>query len=143
MSAPAVSATSVYRSMPGSTLRRKVFRRRTMAQFPTSGAVNISGPVAGKQFYRAVYLGDTWKVSNKLTLNLGLRYDLQGPWSERFDRLTYFNPSVANLTVTGCGGSAGSPCSGDLFLVKTGANGGRNNLPLDTKNIMPRLGVAY
>ncbi|PYU07842.1 MAG: hypothetical protein DMG34_02945 [Acidobacteria bacterium] len=109
----------------------------------TSGAVNISGPVAGKQFYRAVYLGDTWKVSNKLTLNLGLRYDLQGPWSERFDRLTYFNPSVANLTVTGCGGSAGSPCSGDLFLVKTGANGGRNNLPLDTKNIMPRLGVAY
>jgi len=30
-----------------------------------------------------------------------------------------------------------------LFLVKTGANGGRNNLPLDTKNIMPRLGAAY
>jgi hypothetical protein len=108
----------------------------------TSGAVNISGPVAGKQFYRAFYFGDTWKVSNKLTLNLGLRYDLQGPWSERFDRLTYFNPSVANLTVTGCGGS-GSPCSGDLFLVKTGVNGGRNNLPLDKKNIMPRLGLAY
>src|SRR5216684_3316469 len=109
----------------------------------TSGAVNISGPVAGKQFYRAVYAGDTWKLSNKLTLNLGLRYDLQGPWSERFDRLTYFNPSVGNLTVAGCGGTTGSPCAGDLFLVKTGANGGRNNLPLDTKNIMPRLGVAY
>ncbi len=109
----------------------------------TSGAVNISGPVAGKQFYRAIYFGDTWKLSNKLTLNLGLRYDLQGPWSERHDRLTYFNPSVANLTVAGCGGSLGSPCSGELFLVKTGVNGGRNNLPLDTKNIMPRLGVAY
>jgi Carboxypeptidase regulatory-like domain len=109
----------------------------------TSGAVNISGPVAGKQFYRAVYFGDTWKVTRKLTLNLGLRYDLQGPWSERFDRLTYFDPGVANLTVTGCGGSVGSPCRGDLFLVKTGANGGRNNLPLDTKNIMPRLGGAY
>src|SRR6266852_1350480 len=109
----------------------------------TSGAVNISGPVAGKQFYRAIYVGDTWKLSNKLTLNLGLRYDLQGPWSERHDRLTYFNPSVANLTVAGCGGSIGSPCAGDLFLVKTGVNGSRNNLPLDTKNIMPRLGVAY
>ena len=109
----------------------------------TSGAVNISGPVAGKQFYRAIYFGDTWKVTRKLTVNLGLRYDFQGPWSERHDRLTYFNPSVANLTVTGCGGSTGSPCSGDLFLVKTGVNGGRNNLPLDNKNIMPRLGVAY
>jgi hypothetical protein len=109
----------------------------------TSGAVNISGPVAGKQFYRAIYFGDTWKATRKLTLNLGLRYDFQGPWSERFDRLTYFDPDVANLTVTGCGGSAGSPCPGDLFLVKTGANDGRNSLPLDKKNIMPRLGLAY
>ena len=109
----------------------------------TSGAVNISGPVAGKQFYRAIYFRDTWKVTRKLTLNLGLRYDFQGPWSERFDRLTYFNPNVTNLTVTGCGGTVGSPCPGDLFLVKTGVNGGRNNLPLDTKNLMPRLGAAY
>lgn len=109
----------------------------------TSGAVNISGPVAGKQFYRAIYVGDTWRVNNKLTLNLGFRYDLQGPWSERFDRLTYFNPSVANLTVKGCGGSVGSPCPGDLFLVKTGVNNGRNNLPLDKHNFMPRVGLAY
>lgn len=109
----------------------------------TSGAVNISGPVAGKEYYRAFYAGDTWKVTHKLTANLGLRYDLPGPWSERFDRLTYFNPSVANLTVTGCGGSIGNPCPGDLFLVKTGVNGGRNNLPLDKHNIMPRLGLAY
>ncbi|PYT67304.1 MAG: hypothetical protein DMG42_27190 [Acidobacteria bacterium] len=109
----------------------------------TSGAVNISGPVAGKQYYRAFYVGDTWKVTHKLTANLGLRYDLPGPWSERFDRLTYFNPGVANLTVTGCGGSIGSPCPGDLFLVKTGVNGGRNNLPLDKHNVMPRLGLAY
>jgi hypothetical protein len=109
----------------------------------TSGAVNISGPVAGRQFYRAVYFGDNWKVTHKLTLNLGLRYDLPGPWSERFDRLTYFNPSVANLGVTGCGGSLGSRCPGDLFLVKTGANDTRNSLPLDKHNIMPRLGLAY
>ena len=109
----------------------------------TSGAVNISGPVAGKEFYRAIYAGDTWKMTNKLTLNLGLRYDLPGPWSERFDRLTYYNPSVTNLTVTGCGGGVGSPCPGDLFLVKTGVNGSRNSLPLDKNNVMPRLGLAY
>ncbi len=108
----------------------------------TSGAVNISGPVAGKEFYRAFYGGDTWKVTNKLTLNLGFRYDLPGSWTERFDRLTYFNPRVAN-PVTGCSGSTGSRCPGDLFLVKTGVNGGRNSLPLDKHQFMPRLGVAY
>src|SRR6266849_4568507 len=108
----------------------------------TSGAVNISGPVAGKEFYRAFYGGDTWKVTNKLTLNLGFRYDLPGSWTERFDRLTYINPSVAN-PVTGCRGSPGSRCPGDLFLVKTGVNGGRNSLPLDKHQFMPRLGVAY
>src|SRR6266481_3240040 len=108
----------------------------------TSGAVNISGPVAGKEFYRGFYGGDTWKVTNKLTLNLGFRWDFPGSWTERFDRLTYFNPSVAN-PVTGCSGTAGSRCPGDLFLVKTGVNGGRNNLPLDKHQAMPRLGLAY
>jgi len=108
----------------------------------TSGAVNISGPVAGKEFYRGFYGADTWKVTNKLTLNLGFRYDLPGSWTERFDRLTYFNPSTAN-PVTGCSGSTGSRCPGDLFLVKTGVNGGRNSLPLDKHQFMPRLGLAY
>src|SRR5207253_6639 len=50
---------------------------------------------------------------------------------------------VANSTVTGCSGVAGSPCPGDLFLVKTGVNHGRNNLPLDKKQFLPRLGFAY
>ena len=47
--------------------------------------------------------------------------------------MTYFDPGVANSSVTGCGGVAGSACPGDLFLVKTGVNDGRNNLPLSKK----------
>src|SRR5436853_6541963 len=88
----------------------------------TSGAVNISGPVAGKQFYRGFYGGGNWKATNKITLNLGFRYDLPGSWTERFDRLTYFNPSVAS-PVTGCRGSTGSLCPGDPFLVEIGVDG--------------------
>jgi hypothetical protein len=115
------------------------------AQFgnQTTGSLVISGPVSGKQTYRALYFGDTWKATTKLTLNLGLRYELQGPWSERFDKMTYFDPKAVNASVKGCGGTAGSPCLGDLFLVKTGVNGGRNNLPLDKKQFLPRLGFAY
>ena len=109
----------------------------------TTGSLVISGPVSGKQTYRALYFGDNWHATSKLTLNLGLRYELQGPWSERFDRMTYFNPSVTNSSVTGCSGAAGSPCPGDLFLVKTGVNDSRNNLSLSKKEFMPRLGFAY
>src|SRR5438309_5920691 len=109
----------------------------------TTGSLVVSGPVSGKQTYRSLYFGDTWHATSKLTLNLGLRYDLQGPWSERFDKMTYFNPSVTNSSVTGCGGTLGSSCPADLILVKTGVNHSRNNLPLSKKQFMPRLGFAY
>jgi hypothetical protein len=109
----------------------------------TTGSLVISGPVSGKQTYRAFYFGDNWHATSKLTLNLGLRYELQGPWSERFDKMTYFDPKVTNSSVTGCNGTPGSACPGDLFLVKTGSNTGRNNLPLSKTQFMPRLGFAY
>ncbi len=109
----------------------------------TTGSLVISGPVSGKQTYRGFFFGDTWHVTPKLTLNLGVRYELQGPWSERYDKMTYFNPTATNASVTGCGGVAGSACPGDLFLVKTGVNGSRNNLPLSKKEVLPRLGFAY
>ena len=117
------------------------------AQFgnQTTGSLVISGPVSGKQTYRAFYFGDNWKVTPNLTLNLGVRYELQGPWSERYDKMTYFNPKAVNSSVTGCDGNPAStaPCPGDLFLVKTGVNSSRNNLPLSKTQILPRLGFAY
>jgi Carboxypeptidase regulatory-like domain len=109
----------------------------------TTGSLVISGPVSGKQTYRGFYFGDTWHATTKLTLNLGVRYELQGPWSERYDKMTYFNPTATNSSVMGCNGTAGSACPGDLFLVKTGVNSSRNNLPLSKKEILPRLGFAY
>jgi hypothetical protein len=109
----------------------------------TSGSLVISGPISGKQTYRAFYFGDTWRATSKLTLNLGARYELQGPWSERYDKMTYFNPDATNSSVTGCSGTAGSTCPGDVFLVGTGVNSSRNNLPLSKKEFLPRLGFAY
>jgi hypothetical protein len=109
----------------------------------TTGSLVISGPVSGKQTYRALYFADNWRPTSKLTLNLGLRYELQGTWSERFDKMTYFDPKATNTSVQGCSGVAGSACLGDLFLVKTGVNDTRNNLPLSKKQFMPRLGFAY
>jgi len=78
-------------------------------------------------------------LRGKLTLNLGLRYEQQGPWSERFDRLSYFDPSAVNLASQASGRSD----KGEIFLVKTGRNGSRNSMPLDKTNFAPRIGLAY
>jgi Carboxypeptidase regulatory-like domain/TonB dependent receptor len=109
----------------------------------TTGSLTVSAPVASKETYRGLFIGDTWHATKKLTLNLGLRYELAGPYSERFNRLTYFNPTSTNAAVTGCSGAAGSACPGDLFYVQSGADSSRNALPLPKKEWSPRLGLAY
>jgi hypothetical protein len=94
---------------------------------------------AGQQIYRAFYFDDTWHVSTKLTLNLGLRYDLQGPWSERFNRLSYFDPNATNY-LTQFLPAGTPPAKGDVFLV---GDGNRNNIPLEKIDFSPRVGLAY
>jgi hypothetical protein len=108
----------------------------------TEGVAQVPAQTAGRQVYRAFYLDDTFRVTNKLTLNLGLRYELQGTWSERFNRLTYWDPRATNATVSGCGGT-GTTCPGDAFLVGTGRNSSHNNIPMDKKAFSPRVGFAY
>jgi hypothetical protein len=110
----------------------------------TEGAAQVPSQTAGRQTYRALFVNDNWHVLPKLTVNLGLRYELAGTWSERFNRLSYWNPTATNSTVTGCDGvSTTSPCTGDAYLVGTGPNSSNNNLPLDKKEFSPRLGFAY
>src|SRR5215469_1559529 len=109
----------------------------------TAGAAQVPAQTQGRQTYRAFYVNDTWHYTSKLTFNLGLRYELQGPWSDRLNRLSYWDPTLTNATVTGCNGTPGSPCIGDVSLVQNGPNPSRNNLPLDKKQFAPRLGFAY
>jgi hypothetical protein len=118
------------------------------------GEAQIPALVAQKETYRGFYFGDTWRVTQKLTLTYGVRYDLPGNWSVRHDLSTYWDPSAVNRTVTGCSatvdpvtglpnGVPGSSCPGDIFFVKTGINPGRSAVPIYKKEFMPRLGVAY
>jgi hypothetical protein len=94
---------------------------------------------AGQQIYKALHFDDSWHAATNLTLNLGLRYDLQGPWSERFNRLSYFDPAATNyLTQFLAAGSP--PVKGDVFLANSHH---RNNLPLEKHEFSPRVGLAY
>src|SRR5271155_1314095 len=108
------------------------------------GEATVPALTAGKETYRAVYFGDTYRVTSKLTLNFGLRYDLPGTWSERFNDMSYWDGAATNQTVTGCSGTLGvGVCPGDVFLVSNGVNPTRSNLPLPKTEFMPRLGAAY
>ncbi|HXM65917.1 MAG TPA: TonB-dependent receptor [Candidatus Acidoferrum sp.] len=109
----------------------------------TEGVAQVPAQTKGLQVYRALYADDTWHLTPKLTVNLGLRYELQGTWSDAFGRLSYWDPTATNATVTGCGGTAGTSCPGDAFLVGTGRNTSNNNIPMDKKAFSPRLGFAY
>jgi len=110
------------------------------------GQAVVPALVAGQQIYRGFYVDDTFRVTNKLTLNLGLRYELQGPWSERFNRQSQFDPNavswLANPAVSaGLTNVPGLPgLKGDVSLVPLSK---RTNIPLPKDNVAPRIGFAY
>jgi hypothetical protein len=118
------------------------------------GEAQVPALVAQKETYRGFYFGDTWRVTQKLTVNYGVRYDLPGNFSERHNLSSYLDTSAVNRSVSGCltntnpatrllNGVPGSPCPGDTFFVGTGINPGRTAVPLYKKEVMPRIGVAY
>jgi hypothetical protein len=96
--------------------------------------------VAAQNFYLAGYVQDDWRVTSRLTLNLGLRYDLETPRTERFDHLNYFNPDVRSPFADKVQGM--SQLKGGLVYV--GVDGrNRYQFGVDTRNIAPRFGLAY
>ncbi len=96
--------------------------------------------VASQSFYYAGYVQDDWRVTRKLTLNLGLRWELDTPRSERYDRMNYFDPSATSPLASVVPGFSG--LRGGLVFV--GVDGrSRRQQAYDLNNIGPRLGLAY
>ncbi len=52
------------------------------------------------------YVQDTWRVTSKLTLDLGLRWDYYPSYREVKDRFAYFDPNATNPLI----GSEGRDC---------------------------------
>ena len=93
--------------------------------------------------YFAPYVQDDWKVSRKLTLNLGLRWDFNVPPKERYNRLNNgFDPNVVSPIDARIDRSAFpnfQPLKGGLLFVKPGAIDSH----IDYTGIQPRFGFAY
>ncbi|MGA7343148.1 MAG: TonB-dependent receptor [Terracidiphilus sp.] len=87
--------------------------------------------------YVAFFGEDDWKVDNKLTLNLGLRYDMPIPVTEARNRMSYVDPTLPNPGAGGLPGAYVFEGSG------TGRLGGSSPQSVFKKAFGPRVGLAY
>ncbi len=54
------------------------------------------------------YAQDSWKATPRITLNYGLRYEFQDPWTEAHNYISNYNLSSGNILVAGRGGNSAS-----------------------------------
>jgi outer membrane receptor protein involved in Fe transport len=103
-----------------------------------ANTASIGNPVDPqyRKYALGLFVQDTWRLTRKLTLDYGLRYDYQPAPREIWDRTSMFSPDVVNP-------SAGGRLGGTLYA---GYGPGRCNCDI-TKTYPwgfgPRLGVAY
>lgn len=101
----------------------------------TSGYYEIQDQPATEDRQYAWYAQENWKASRKLTVNIGLRYDISDPRTDRHNRQNWFDPNatlpleVPGLTLKG----------GEVFA----SSSERHIVNTDWRDIQPRFGFAY
>jgi hypothetical protein len=115
-----------------------------------SGSMERTGSFAAQDTYFGLFLQDEWKVNRKLTISLGLRYELETPMTERFNRLVAgFDFKAANPIQSAVQANYAKspipdypsfPVLGGLTWV---SEGNRSPFRGEKNNFLPRIGIAY
>lgn len=87
--------------------------------------------------YYGAFVQDTYKVTPKLTLSYGLRYEYESPRTERYNQFSKFDYNQAPPV-----NAAGLNLHGALYFAGVGGSPREDSNP-DRNNFAPRLGVAY
>jgi hypothetical protein len=131
---------------------------QSMAAFllglPSTGQVDHNASYASQSSYYAGYVQDDWRASAKLTLTLGVRYEYQGPVTERYNRAVGGVDPTGTLPISQQveANYAANPIPelpASQFLVQggllfAGAGGQPRGLwQPDRDNFAPRVGFAY
>ncbi len=104
---------------------------------PNVAAMQFGFPLLARSQYYGFYAQDDWKVSSRLTINYGMRFEIQRPWQDR-------DGNTSNLDL-----NAPNPAAGNLpgALVFGGEGTGRTGSKRFVDNYFgafgPRLGFAY
>ena len=101
-----------------------------------TGSASTQAGADLQDWYFGGYLQDDWKVTNRLTVNIGLRYETESPYTERYNQLVGFDTSIV------------SPVRNAAFPNLTGglrfaSKDDRYVYNWDKNNFAPRLGFAY
>jgi hypothetical protein len=92
--------------------------------------------VSTQNFAFAGYLQDNWRVTDRLTLNLGVRYEIETPRTERYNRQSYLDLNMNSpLQVPGL-----PDLKGGMQFVNSD---NRHPYGWDDNNVAPRFGFAY
>ena len=101
--------------------------------------VQTYSKTAAELTYQAYYVSDQFQVNNKLTLNLGVRWDQPGPYTERFDRQSVWEPNAVSPLAK----PTGLPLVGALGLVNSVNRSSRGTTDRHWNLFAPRVGFAY
>src|SRR5208283_2853538 len=114
-------------------------------------ALQVLPSVANRSAETGFYFQDDWKVTPKLTLNLGIRYEWSTPYDERYNRIQFSNftaPTGVTLDLTPAQAALASvglnyPSSEQLIGTTEFPTSSTRHVPVYRNDVGPRLGFAY